>query len=423
MEAEVQTARAILVGMAADRTELDACERNLSELSCLVDTAGGETVGRVIQIKGTPDPRTMIGKGKVVEVAELCRALDATTVVMDMELSPSQIRNLEEAVGVDVIDRSMLVLDIFALHAVTGEGKLQVELAQLKYTAPRLSGKGTDLSRQGGGIGTRGPGETKLETDKRHLKERIRALEEELRTLERNRMVMRRQRDRSDLAEIAIVGYTNAGKSTLLNYLTDAGVLSENKLFATLDATTRRMTLPSGTDVLLTDTVGFIRKLPHHLIEAFKSTLDEVRYADILLLVADATAADVADQVLVTKTIIEELGAKDTPILYVYNKCDAIEGVAYVASAADTVFVSARTGDGIDTLLRRIDDLVQASKQPCTLHFPYDKQGELNQLYQAYSVQSVDYLDDGVRVQVLLDTKGLGRYGAYQVREGDDARG
>ncbi|MBQ7315182.1 MAG: GTPase HflX [Clostridia bacterium] len=414
-----QTVRAVLVGIAESSASLDACERNLSELESLVETAGGVTVAKVTQIKSSFDPRTLIGRGKVAEVAELCRALEATTVVFDMELSPSQIRNLEEDMQtVNVIDRSMLVLDIFALHAVTGEGKLQVELAQLKYTSPRLVGKGIELSRQGGGIGTRGPGESKLETDKRHLKERIRALESALSEMERNRAVMRRQRDRSGLTEVAIVGYTNAGKSTLLNYLTDAGVLSEDKLFATLDPTTRRMTLPSGVDILLTDTVGFIRNLPHHLVEAFKSTLDEVRYADILLVVADATSADVQDQVKVTREVIEDLGAKDTPILYAYNKCDALQGRGYVLSGENTVFISAKTGDGVEDLLQRLDRLVQGSKRLCTLHIPYEKQGIVSQLYGSYTVESVDYLDGEIAVRVLLDTKGLGKYGQYL---GEDA--
>jgi len=418
MSEEKRTARAVLVGLAESHTQMNSCERNLAELEQLLNTAGGVAVAKVVQVKSTPDARTYIGKGKVAEVAELCRALDADTVVFDIELSPSQIRNLEEDIGcAEVIDRSMLVLDIFALHAVTGEGKLQVELAQLKYTAPRLIGKGTELSRQGGGIGSRGPGESKLETDKRHLKERIRALEAALREMESNRATMRRSRDKSGVPSIAIVGYTNAGKSTLLNYLTDAGVLSEDKLFATLDPTTRRMTLPSGVEVLLTDTVGFIRNLPHHLVEAFTSTLDEVRYADILLVVADATSPDVQSEIEVTREVIASLGAKDTPVLYAYNKCDKNEGVGYVISGANTVFISAKTGDGIDELLTRLDRIVQGSKRAYLLRFPYDAQGELNRLYGAYSVESVDYRDDGIYVHVSLDSKGAGRFGRFVCEE------
>ena len=281
--------RGVLVGVEDGSTTHAQVLAELAELSRLLDTAGGETVAQVIQNKSTPDPRTWIGSGKVLEIAELCAANDVDLVVFDTELSPSQIRNLEDGISengsVRVIDRSMLILDIFALHATTGEGKLQVELAQLRYTAPRLIGKGTQMSRLGGGIGTRGPGESQLESDRRHIQRRIRALEEELETLDRTRRTMRASRDKSGLPKIAIVGYTNAGKSTLLNRLTDAGILAEDKLFATLDPTTRKFELPTGESVLLTDTVGLIRKLPHHLINAFRSTLDEAVYADMLMIV------------------------------------------------------------------------------------------------------------------------------------------
>jgi len=267
--------RAILVGIATKETAAEEVERSLDELSRLLDTAGGETVARLIQNKATPDPRTLLGSGKVCELAYLCERNEIDLVVFDDDLSPSQIRNLEDILGerVRVIDRSMLILDIFALHAVTGEGKLQVELAQLKYTAPRLVGRGGELSRLGGGIGTRGPGESKLETDRRHMKRRMAALEAQIEEMNRTRATMRASRDRSGMVKIAIVGYTNAGKSTLLNRLTDAGILAEDKLFATLDPTTRKFTLPNGEEVLLTDTVGFIHKLPHHLFSAFRSTL------------------------------------------------------------------------------------------------------------------------------------------------------
>ena len=277
--------RAILVSVVKATSELEEAERSLDELERLLDTAGGESIARVVQVKATFDPRTVIGSGKVLEIKELAEAEKAELVIFDFELSPMQIRNLEDDIGVDVIDRSMLILDIFALHATSGEGKLQVELAQLKYTAPRLVGKGAKLSRQGGGIGTRGPGETQLESDRRHLHTKIASLEARLRELEHNRGVMRAQRDKSGLVKIAVVGYTNAGKSTLLNRLTGASVLAEDKLVATLDPTTRKLLLPCGETVLLTDTVGFIRKLPHHLVEAFKSTLDEVKYADVLMIV------------------------------------------------------------------------------------------------------------------------------------------
>ncbi|HBJ18431.1 MAG TPA: GTPase HflX, partial [Clostridiales bacterium] len=408
--AEIENCSAVLVGMAERSSDLPAVESSLDELARLLDTAGGHVYARVIQVKSTFDPRTCIGSGKVAEIAALCRAGGVALVVFDFELSPAQIRNLEEEIGddVSVIDRSMLILDIFALHATSGEGKLQVELAQLKYSAPRLTGKGASLSRQGGGIGSRGPGESKLETDRRHLKERIRALEGELAEMERNRLVMRRQRDRSGLPKIAIVGYTNAGKSTLLNALTDAGVLSEDKLFATLDPTTRKLTLPSGENVLLTDTVGFIRKLPHHLVEAFKSTLDEVRYSDILMIVSDISDPEVEEHLRVTEAVADELGAKDKPRLYVYNKCDRIEGLSHAAPTENTVAVSAKEGRGLYLLLSAIETILHAGKTDCHLLLPYTEQGRLSDLYRDYAVLSVDYEEDGIRVTVRLDEKGRG---------------
>ena len=346
---------AVLVTIADNTSMLDECGRSLDELERLLNTAGGECFSKVIQVKDKFDPRTCIGKGKVEEIAELCKNNNVTLVVFDFELTPAQIRNLENDIGdVTVIDRSMLILDIFALHAVSGEGKLQVELAQLRYSAPRLTGKGIDLSRQGGGIGSRGPGESKLETDRRHLHEKIVSLEKKLAELEHNRSVMRAQRDRSGLPKIALVGYTNAGKSTLLNKMTGAGVLAEDKLFATLDPTTRKMELETGESILITDTVGFIRKLPHHLVKAFKSTLDEVVYADILLVVSDINDPEVTEHLEVTKSVIDELGASDKPIIYVYNKCDLTENIAYDVPSDNSVCVSAHMGNGINQLLEMI---------------------------------------------------------------------
>ena len=284
-EKSIKNSSAVLVTLCTDNSKQKEVETSLAELERLLDTAGGTVAARLIQNKDTPDVRTVIGSGKVEELKALCEANDVKLVIFDIDLSPSQIRNLENELGdVSVIDRSMLILDIFALHATTGEGKLQVELAQLKYTAPRLMGKGSEMSRLGGGIGTRGPGETKLESDRRHLQRRITALENELEVLDKNRRTMRASRDKSGITKVSIVGYTNAGKSTLLNRLTDAGILAEDKLFATLDPTTRKYQLPGGESVLLTDTVGFIRNLPHHLVKAFKSTLDEAVYADILMI-------------------------------------------------------------------------------------------------------------------------------------------
>ena len=408
---------AILVGMTERGSDLPALERSLDELSRLVDTAGSRTFARVTQIKDSPDPRTLIGAGKVKEIRDLCEKNGVSLVVFDGELSPAQIRNLEDDLGgdVDVIDRSMLILDIFALHAVSGEGKLQVELAQLRYTAPRRVGHGTEMSRLGGGIGTRGPGESKLETDRRHMKERIAALQRQLDELEANRAVMRAARDRSGHLKIALVGYTNAGKSTLLNRLTDAGVLAENKLFATLDPTTRRLVLPSGETVLLTDTVGFIRKLPHHLVKAFRSTLDEAKYADILLIVCDATDPELPEHLDVTRETLASLGASDKPALTVFNHADELPdcpSTGFVAEG-DRVFISALTGAGIDLLLAKIDEVAATLRRSCRFLFPYTASGKLDQLYRTAAVQSVKYLPDGIAVSASVDRRTAGELAPY----------
>ncbi len=409
---------AVLVSVAESTQQLPECERSLDELERLLSTAGGSTFARVIQIKDSFDPRTCIGSGKVAEVRRLCTDYGIPLVVFDFELSPSQIKNLENDIGdVRVIDRSMLILDIFAMHATSGEGKLQVELAQLKYSAPRLTGHGAELSRQGGGIGSRGPGESKLETDRRHLHERISTLRARLTELEHNRAVMRSQRDRSGLKKIAIVGYTNAGKSTLLNLLTDAGVLSEDKLFATLDPTTRRLELLSGESVLLTDTVGFIRKLPHHLVEAFKSTLDEVRYADILMIVTDISDPEAEEHNAVTLDVIKELGASDKPIIHVYNKCDLVGGVSCLIPEKHAVAISAANGIGADLLLKLIDMTVCAGKREYALLFPYGADGKLNALYKEYSVRSREYRDNGTLIYATLDERGAGLYKKYILPE------
>ena len=407
---------AVLVSIAKKASEVEECERSLDELERLLSTAGGEVYARVIQVKDTFNPRTVIGSGKVEEIKAICESADIDLVIFDFELSPMQIRNLESDLGdITVIDRSMLILDIFALHATSGEGKLQVELAQLKYTSPRLTGKGTELSRQGGGIGTRGPGETKLETDRRHLKEKIMTLEGRLRELEHNRGIMRAQRDRSGMIKLAVVGYTNAGKSTLLNALTGAGVLAEDKLFATLDPTTRKLELPGGETVLITDTVGFIRKLPHHLVEAFKSTLDEIRYADIILIVSDVTDKEVGEHMEVTESIISELGASDKPRIYVYNKCDMLDLSKEDAERENTVFISAKDGVGIDRLLSTVEKTVEKTKSKCHLLIPYDKQSIVSGLYNTATVYEVEYRDNGVYVYALLDAKIKGSLAAYIV--------
>ncbi len=360
--------RVALVKLITDKDER-AAMASLDELWRLTETAGGEVAARVIQSKDRPEPATYIGSGKVKELKELCENAEITLVVFDCELSPSQIKNLEDILGGDirVIDRSMLILDIFALHATSGEGKLQVELAQLKYTAPRLIGKGTELSRQGGSasIAARGPGESKLETDRRYIKRRIASLEAQIEEMAKNRRTQRVQRERSGLKRVTIAGYTNAGKSTLMNYLTGAGILAEDKLFATLDPTTRRLRLPSGRTVLLTDTVGFIRNLPHHFIKAFASTLDEVRYADVILMLMDASDSECLSCAEVTKQLLSQLGASEKKLLYVFNKCDLAENIDDTAFAAaenaelsDVFRISAVTGEGIPELLERLEAVI-----------------------------------------------------------------
>ena len=411
---EYEITKAVLVSLCAENETLSDCEKSLDELERLLETAGGVCFAKLIQNKDKPDPRTLIGSGKVQELASLCRGNEIPLVVFDSELSPSQIRNLEDDIGGDVrvIDRSVLILDIFALHAVTREGKLQVELAQLKYTAPRLTGQGKDLSRLGGGIGTRGPGESKLESDRRHMKHRIVALEEELRLLEKNRRTMRAARDRSGLFKIAIVGYTNAGKSTLLNALTDAGVLAEDKLFATLDPTTRKMQLPSGETLLLTDTVGLIRKLPHHLVNAFRSTLDEAVYADALMIVVDVSDPEFREQLDVTEKLLEDLGAAGKPTLYVLNKCDLGAASAFPigvpAEHAHTVAISAKTGQGLDLLAELLEQILHEGKRRVTFHIPNAEGGALNTLYRFAAVESVDYGPDGMTVVATVDQKTYG---------------
>ncbi len=412
--AEINEKRAVLVSIAERTSDLPECNISLDELERLLETAGGVCFAKVVQVKDSFDPRTCIGRGKVEEIRELCRQNDISLVIFDFELSPAQIRNLEGDIGdVTVIDRSMLILDIFALHAASGEGKLQVELAQLKYTAPRLTGRGIELSRQGGGIGSRGPGESKLETDRRHLKERVVTLERRLSELEHNRAIMRTQRDRSGIVKIALVGYTNAGKSTLLNALTGADVLCEDKLFATLDPTTRKTELPSGRSVLFTDTVGFIRNLPHHLVKAFKSTLDEIRFADILLLVSDATDDEAESQIKITEQLICELGAAEKTRIYVYNKVDKKEDAPVGIVGELSVAVSAARGDGIDALIDLISEVADRTSRTVKLSIPYGEENVLSSVYKAYGVSSTEYTDLGTVVTVVLDEKGRGQYSKY----------
>ena len=413
--------RAILVGVVTDNSALAEEEISIKELERLLDTAGGETFATVIQNKSSLDPRTLIGSGKVAEIAALCENNDIKLVVFNEELSPAQIRNLEDDIGngVSVLDRSMLILDIFALHATSGEGKLQVELAQLKYTAPRLIGKGAEMSRLGGGIGTRGPGESKLESDRRHIKRRITALEEELEVLEKNRRSMRVSRDRSGLPKIAIVGYTNAGKSTLLNTLTGAGILAEDKLFATLDPTTRKFTLPCGEQVLWTDTVGFIKKLPHHLVKAFKSTLDEAVYCDIIMIVIDASDPEYLSQLECTEQTLSELGCTGKPTLYVFNKCD--KGtydnpvIGNVSEREFTAYISAKTGQGCENLASILENIIHMGKQRVKFVIPNSEAGALNKLYANATVEDVEYGAEAITAYAVVDAKVRGMMKKYDV--------
>jgi len=416
--------KAVLVTAIFRGDDRNEAEVSLDELERLLETAGGECVARMTQIKTAADPATYIGSGKIKELSELCKNNGATLIVFDTELSPSQIRNIENEVNSEdteifVIDRSMLILDIFALHAKTGEGKLQVELALLKYTTPRLTGKGIQLSRQGGGIGTRGPGESKLESDRRHIKRRMDALEDELEILEKNRSVQRKQRDKSGLYKIAIAGYTNAGKSTFLNYMTGAGILAENKLFATLDPTTRKYELPSGNEILLTDTVGFIRNLPHHLIKAFRSTLDEVSYSDCVLVMIDASEPECHEQLSVTERLLEDLGASGKPILYVYNKCDVesevMPKIKQDAGDNNVFFISSLTGEGIDKLVARIEEFVNDGKTNETFLFPHNDQSLINVLYKNAVILDTEYLAEGVKISATVDAKTKGILSKYLI--------
>ncbi len=419
-EKELDLHRSVLVGLVYGSDTQESVDRSLDELEGLLKTAGGTAVARLTQNKEAPDTRTMIGSGKAAELAYLCAINDVTLVVFDCELAPSQIRNLEDIIGdgVRVIDRSMLILDIFALHAVTGEGKLQVELAQLKYTAPRLVGHGTELSRLGGGIGTRGPGESKLETDRRHMMRRIRSLEAQIAEMDKNRKTMRASRDRSGIPSVAIVGYTNAGKSTLLNRLTDAGVLAEDKLFATLDPTTRKYQLPSGEFILLTDTVGLINKLPHHLIRAFRSTLEEACMADILLILIDASDPQFREQLKVSEDLLCQLGAGGKPTLYVFNKCD--KGISQLgrlgveAPSENIAYISARTGQGVEQMVKRLEEIVSDGKRRITYRIPNTDGGALNTLYRLATVESVEYGAESMTVVALVDAKARGMMQKYE---------
>ena len=413
METEIKLTGAVLCALS-ENTSDDGLDASLDELERLLDTAGGQCVARMVQYRDKPDVRTYFGKGKIEELADFIRKDGPVElVVFNTELSQSQIANIGVEVGVRVIDRTMLILDIFAKNAVTAEGKLQVEIACLRYSAPRLVGHGKDMSRLGGGIGTRGPGESKLESDRRHLNRRIAALQAQLDELESNRTVQHSARRKSNIKTAAIVGYTNAGKSTLLNYLTGAGILAEDKLFATLDPTTRRLKLPDGQDMLLTDTVGFIDRLPTHLVKAFKSTLDELKYADIIIEVTDASECEDERRRkrAVTESLIDELGGGGKPLVLVYNKCDQETDSDFIPPEA--VRISAKSGDNIDGFLETLNGIVNAGRRRVWLKFPHSRAGELNNLYKNASVLETDYTDDGVRVFVECGSDIYGKYADF----------
>jgi GTP-binding protein HflX len=391
--------------------ENDDTEKSLDELEELVETAGALTVGRVIQNREKIHPGTYLGKGKIEELKELLWENDATGVVCDDELSPVQLRNLEDGLETKVMDRTMVILDIFAGRAKTREGKLQVELAQLKYRSARLVGLRNSLSRLGGGIGTRGPGEKKLEMDRRLIHERISQLKEELREVECHRQVQRRQRERAHTKVAAIVGYTNAGKSTFLNYLTDAGILAEDKLFATLDPTTRNVVLPGGQNILVTDTVGFIRKLPHHLIEAFKSTLEEAKYCDIILHVADCSNPQMDIQMHIVYETLKQLKVTDKTVVTVFNKIDKLEGETILKdlSADYQVKLSAKTGQGIDTLLETLETIMRNDRIYLERVYDYKEAGKIQSIRKYGELLAEEYQGDGILVKAYVPAELYGQ--------------
>ena len=408
---------AVLVGLRSPVLREDSTdEESLQELAALVETAGGQVVGSILQSRDKPDPHSFIGEGKVEEVKTMVALESATLVIFDNDLSPSQIRVLTEILGVQVIDRSGLILDIFAQRAKTREGCLQVELAQYQYLLPRLIGMWTHLERQAGTsgkgpIGSKGPGETQLETDRRHIHRKIDKLKEELEEVRRVRNTQRQRRMKNEIPVVAIVGYTNAGKSTLLNAITGAGIPANNRLFDTLDTTTRLLTVSDTLDVVISDTVGFIRKLPHQLVEAFKATLEELEYADLLLHVIDLSNPQWAQQAQVVDDLIRELKADHIPCLRVYNKCDlAFSGA--LPREKDSVYISAKTGEGIKRLLQAVDEKLDKGTRRVTIHLPYDKAGLLDGLYREAKVESVEY-SETIDIVAVCPPKVLGQIGDY----------
>ncbi len=405
-----QKEKAILIGI--DDSTYDS-EHSIDELRLLADTAGAETLLTAIQQRPAPDAATFIGVGKLFEIREIAEANEADLLIFDGELTPTQQRNIEKLTDIRTIDRTTLILDIFALNAKSGAGKLQVELAQLNYMLPRLGGKGTELSRLGGGIGTRGPGESKLESDRRHIRRRIKYIEEELKRTEKNRALIRGARKKRGVVTVAVVGYTNAGKSTLLNALTDAGVLAQDKLFATLDPTSRALKLPDGRSVMLIDTVGFISRLPHTLVEAFKSTLEEAAGADLILNVCDASDEHFDEHLRITRDILTELGAGATPEVTVLNKCDACADVFMLPFGRHVVRISALQKKGLDELLDEISKALPDTVRRVELLIPYTDGGAVASLRELGRVENEEYTENGVRVTALIDKRYLSRFEKY----------
>ena len=418
---DVVRQRALLVGTGVGARNVADAEASLQELALLTDTAGADPMETVLQRRDRPDPATYVGAGKAEELHELAEALDIDVVVFDDELTPAQQRNLEKLLERDVVDRVALILDIFAQHATSQEGMVQVELAQYRYLLPRLRGRGSELSQQAGGIGTRrGPGETKLEIDRRRIQQRITKLEQDLKRLGKTRATQRKARRRNAVSTVALVGYTNAGKSTLLNRITAAGVLVEDRLFSTLDATTRRLRLPGGETVLCSDTVGFVRRLPHQLVEAFRSTLEEVVEADLLLHVVDGTAPDAEGQIDAVRTVLGEIGASEIPELLVVNKIDAADlaRVAELMAIGGDVAVSAATGDGIAELIAAIGDRLRSLGSVVELLVPYERGDVLAALHREGNVLVEVHGDDGMRIRARLGRAEVSRFGQFVATAG-----
>ena len=415
---ETKQERAVLVGLNADcfTGEQTATDETLEELEALLETAGGFCTGKMLQNRHVPDAHSFIGEGKALEVKMLVEATESTMVIFDNELSPGNIRALEEIIGVTVLDRSALILDIFAQRAKTREGRLQVELAQYQYLLPRLSGMGTSLSRQGGGIGTRGPGETKLETDRRHIRERIARLQSELAQVRQVRSVQRERRMKNSVPVVAIVGYTNAGKSTLLNRLTGAGIPANNRLFDTLDTTSRQLTVSDNLSVILTDTVGFIAKLPHHLVDAFRATLEELQYADLLLHVIDSADEHREEHIAVVEKLIGQLAKPGVPVLRCYNKAD-LTPAEDIPRGEDTVAISAAAGTGMEALLSAIEKALGHGRRHIVVTLPYAMGGMVETLHDGAQVLSVEYTSEGIVVETVVDPILYGKLREYITEE------